>query len=188
MRVRADASPRCTRAARRSPPCTSPGSPPTCAARPGPTHFDGVTTVVTKLFAIVGAVRGVLRTQGRAAARGRHADGRRPRPAGRGGRLPDRARARRARAVEPQRVPLARSAPAPRSCSRGALGAAADAAVAGERDAQALVDVVRRQVVDRAAGRARVRRGRATPTSSRPSTSSTATCCSRSRPGSATPA
>ena len=53
-------------------------------------------------------VRGVLRPQGRAAARGRDAHGRRPEPAGGRGRLPDRAGGRQAGHVEPQRVPLRR--------------------------------------------------------------------------------
>ena len=38
----------------RARPCTSTGSPRASAARAGPAHFDGVTTVVAKLFSIVG--------------------------------------------------------------------------------------------------------------------------------------
>jgi pantoate--beta-alanine ligase len=87
------------------------------AARP--THFDGVGTVVTKLFAISGPCSAV------GCPIVREPDGL--------------ARSSRNAYLSPDQ----RRAALVLSC---ALGAAADAAVAGERDTQALVDLVRRQV------------------------------------------
>ena len=87
--------------------------------------------------------------------------GRRPRPAGRRRRLPARARARRPRAVEPQRVPRRRRPPAPRPSSRGAL---LPGVGGGRRAASATPPRVRQLVVDTVAHapqvRARLRRGR----------------------------
>ena len=76
---------------------------PTAAAA----HFDGVTTVVTKLFNMVGAGRRLLRAEGRAAGAGHPPPRARPRHAGADRGLPDRSRARRAGPVEPQRPALA---------------------------------------------------------------------------------
>ena len=143
VRVRAVASPRCTRAARRSRPCTSTGSPPTCAARPARRTSTASRRSSRSCSRSSGRARrsSVARTRSSSRwSRGMVED---LEPAGRGRRLPDRARARRARPVEPQRLPLARRSAGPRSCSRARCGAAADAVVAGERDAAALVDLVR---------------------------------------------
>ena len=71
----------------------------------------------------------VLRPQGRAAARGDPAHDRRPRPAGRGRRVPAGARARRPGDVEPQRLPRRPTSAARRPCSRGALYMASEAVV-----------------------------------------------------------
>ena len=81
------------------------------ASRPRPLrrrHHRGREAVLDRR-----AVPRLLRPQGRPAARGRPPHGRRPRPAGRGGGLPARARARRTGDVEPQRrtsTPTAASA------------------------------------------------------------------------------
>ena len=116
------------------------------------------------------------------------AHGRRPQPAGRGGRVPARARGRRARDVEPQRVPLARRTRGAAPVLSRALRGAADAVDRGERDPQRVVD-------DRPRRSSRPSRAStsstskcATPTSSARSTRSTATCCSRWPPASARPA
>ncbi len=103
------------------------------ASRPG--HFDGVTTVVAKLFAIVGACSRLLRAQGRAATRGRAPHG----------------RAISTSPVDVVGCPLVREPDGLAMSSRNAylsaderqratvlvraLRAAADAVVAGERDA-----------------------------------------------------
>ena len=156
------------------------------AARP--THFDGVAHGGHEAVRDRRPVRGLLRPQGRAAARGGHAHGRRPQPAGRGRRLPDRARARRARAVEPQRVPLARRSPGRARALARARGRGRRRSSPASAIASALVDLVRGSVVDRARGRARVRRGRATAHDlARGRRDRRRRCCSRSRPGSARP-
>ena len=68
-------------------------------------------------------VPGLLRREGLPAARRRPPHGRRPVVPGRGGRLPDRARGRRAGHVEPQRLPVGRRArPPPPVLAPGAAG------------------------------------------------------------------
>ena len=89
----------------------SPASPTgSRATHRGRAHFDGVTTVVTKLFNMVGARRRLLRAEGRTAGDRDQAPGARPRHAGADRGLPDRPRAGRARDVEPQRPPDRRRA------------------------------------------------------------------------------
>ena len=104
-------------------------------AERGPGHFAGVCTVVTKLLNIVAARRRLLRPEGRAAGRGRQADGARPRHAGRGSRScrpcasRTASRSPAATSASPRR-PRPRARPLARACS-----AAGDAVAAGERDA-----------------------------------------------------
>ncbi len=88
------------------------------------------------------AVPRLLRREGLPAARGRPAHGRRPVAAGRGGRLPDRARARRPGDVEPQRLPRAPTSGRPRRSLYRALRAGAAAIAAGERDPAAVRDLM----------------------------------------------
>ena len=102
-------------------------------AHRGAAHFDGVATVVTKLFNMVGARRRLLRAEGRPAGARDPPPGARPRHPGRIEVVPDRARARRPRAVQPQRLPRRRA-------SASALGARADAPSRCERPAAAALD------------------------------------------------
>ena len=178
-------SPRCTRAGRRSRPCTSTGSPTDLCGAARPTHFDGVATVVTKLFAIVGPCAAFF------------------------GRKDAQQLAVIARLVEDLNLPVevvgcpivrepdglalsSRNAYLSAEQRRAALvlsralAAAARRGRAGERDAAALVDLVRGLVAAEPAVDARVRRGPRRARAHARSTCSTATCCSRSRPGSAT--
>ena len=62
-----------------------------------PTHFDGVTTVVTKLFSIVGPCRAYFGRKDAQQLVVVHPDGGRPEPPGRGRRLPAGTRSRRRR-------------------------------------------------------------------------------------------
>ena len=86
-----------------------------------PDHFAGVATVVAKLLVDRRALPGLLRREGLPAARRGPPAGGRPLDAGRRRRLPHRARARRARPVEPQRLPDRR----PAGCGTGAAPGAA---------------------------------------------------------------
>ena len=142
----------------------SPSSPPRSRARRGPTHFAGVATVVAKLLHHRRAVPRLLRREGLPAARRRAPHGRRPVVAGRGGRLPHRARGRRPGHVEPQRLPHAR---------RAGRGAGAAPRAAGRRGARSSRRAPTRRGGRRSwptssaaepLGRARLRRGSSTPT------------------------
>ena len=88
-------------------------------------HFDGVATVVSKLFNIVGAGRRLLRSEGRPAGAGDQAARRATSTSRSGSRSARPCASRRARAVEPQRAAVRRRARARRAALQP--GAAAGA-------------------------------------------------------------